>query len=156
LRTVLATSKIVNNLERIGDEAAKLANFVNYMHSHEDGDASNFPLDDILRLGGVSIKIAQSALEVFERLDGEQARQVVEFHRTLDQQFQHGLQHLMAFLQTEKTNVSNAVSQVMMMKALERIGDHAQRIAELVVFQLEGEEPRHHTPDMAQDFPLGE
>ncbi|MEI7868911.1 MAG: PhoU domain-containing protein [Candidatus Methylumidiphilus sp.] len=62
----------------------------------------------------------------------------------------------MDFLQAEKTNVSHAVSQVMMMKALERIGDHAQRIAELVVFQLEGEEPRHHTPDMAQDFPLEE
>ncbi len=156
LRTVLSTSKIVNNLERIGDEAAKLANFVNYMHSHEDGDASNFPLDDILRLGGASSEIAQLSLDAFERLDGEQARRVIEFHRTLDQQFQHGLHHLMGFLQAEKANVSNAVSQVMMMKALERIGGHAQRIAELVVFQLEGEEPRHHTQDMAQDFPLEE
>ena len=156
LRTVLATSKIVNNLERIGDEAVKLANFVAYMHLDGHGDANNFPLDDICRLGGVSIGIVRSALEVFERLDGEQARRVVEFHRTLDQQFQHGLHHLMDFLQAEKTNVSNAVSQVMMMKALERIGDHAQRIAELVVFQLEGEEPRHHTPNMAQDFPLEE
>jgi phosphate uptake regulator len=62
----------------------------------------------------------------------------------------------MAFLQAEKTNVSNAVSQVLMMKALERIGENSRCIAELVVFQLEGEEPRHHTPDMAQDFPLGE
>jgi phosphate transport system protein len=74
----------------------------------------------------------------------------------LDRQFQHGLQHLMAFLQAEKTNVSNAVSQVLMMKALERIGENSRCIAELVVFQLEGEEPRHHTPEMAQDFPLEE
>jgi phosphate transport system protein len=154
LRTVLAASKIVNNLERIGDESAKLANFVAYMHSHEHVDANNFPLGEICKLGGVSIEIVQSALEVFERLDGEQARQVGKFHRTLDQQFQHGLHNLMAFLQVEKTNVSNAVSQVLMMKALERIGDHAQHIAELVIFQIEGEEPRHQTPDMAQDFPL--
>jgi phosphate transport system protein len=156
LRTVMAASKIVNNLERIGDEAAKLANFVAYLHLHGHGDANDFPLDDIYRLGGVSIGIVRSAVEVFERLDGGQARGVVEFHRTLDQQFQHGLHHLMDFLQAEKTNVSNAVSQVLMMKALERIGDHALRIAELVVFQLEGEEPRHRAPEMAQDFPLDE
>ena len=156
LRTLLSTLKIVHNLEKIGDGAVKLANFVDFMHSHEDSVACNFPLDDILRLGGVSIEIAQSALEVFERLDGEQARQFGKIHLNLDQQFQHGLHHLMAFLQTEKTNVSNAVSQVLMMKALERIGENARSIAELVVFQLEGEEPRHHTPDMAQDFPLEE
>ena len=43
-----------------------------------------------------------------------------------------------------------------MMKALERIGENSRCIGELVVFQLEGEEPRHHTPDLIQDFPLEE
>ncbi len=154
LRTVLAASKIVNNLERIGDEAVKLANFVAYIHSTGTSNAHGQPLDDIYRLGGFAIDIVQSALEVFERLDGEQARQIDAFHASLDQEFQHGLRNLMAALQAEKTNVANAVSQVLMMKALERIGEHAQRIAELVIFQVEGEEAPHKVPDIAQDFPV--
>ncbi len=154
LRTVLVASKIVNNLERIGDEAVKLANFVAYLYSNGHGDANNLPLDDIYKLGAFSIDIMQSALEVFERLDAGQARQIGEFHRTQGREFQHGLHNLMALLQSEKTNVANAVSQVLIMKALERIGEHAQRIAELVIFQLEGEETPHKLPDIAEDFPL--
>ena len=156
LRTVLAASKIVGNLEHIGDEAAKLANFVMYMHTAEGNSANSLPLNEIHRLGGVSINIVQAVLEVFERLDGEQARQIGEIHQTLDQQFQQGLRNVMDLLQVEKSNVADAVSQVLMLKALERVGDYAQRIAELVLYQLEGEEPRRHTPQLAQDFPLPE
>ena len=127
-----------------------------YMHTSEVNSTNSLPLTEIYRLGSISVDIVQSVLEVFERLDGEQARQIGEIHRTLDQQFQQGLHNVMALLQVEKSNVADAVSQVLMLKALERVGNYAQRIAELVLYQLEGEEPRHHTPPLAQDFPLPE
>ena len=154
LRAVIAASKIVNNLERIGDEAVKVANFVIYMQSKDGMDGDCFPLDDIYHLGGVSIGIVQSALEVFERLDVELLPKVSEHLKTLDNEFQNCLHHLMKFIQSGSPNLDNAVSQVLMMKAIVRIGDHASRIAELVAYQIEGEEPQHGAPDLARDFPL--
>jgi phosphate transport system protein len=154
LRQVLSASKIVNCLEQIGDKVVKLANFVVLMHTTEQVNTHYFSLEDIYRLGGVSTEIVQSALEAFEDMDVEQARQVVQYHLTLDQEFQKALHHLIDFLQAEKSNVNNTVSQVLMMKALERIGEHARQIAELVIYQLEGQEPTHHLPDLVEDFPV--
>ena len=153
LRTVLAASRIVNNLERIGDETVKLANFVVYSYSNGQGDENNLPLE-LFKLGASSIDIMQSALEVFERLDAVQARQTEELHLNLGREFQRGLHNLMDLLQSQKISVADAVSQVLMMKALERIGEHAQRIAESVIFQLEGEETPHKLSEIGQGLPL--
>ncbi len=154
LRRVMAASRIVDNLERIGDEAVKLANFVDYLHTEGENIGGNFSLEEIYRLGGLAIESVQAVLEVFERLDGEKAKNIGEFHRGLSQEFQAGLHRVMASLREEKQQVGIAVSQVLMMKALEQVGDHAQNIAEYVLFQLEGEEPRHKPPEFAEDFPL--
>ena len=154
LRTVMAASRIVNNLERIGDETVKFANFVADIYSNRQNHESNLRLDELFKLGASSIDILQSALEVFERLDAVQARQIGGLHHKLGREFQLGLCNLMALLQSQKTSVADAVNQVLMMKALERIGEQAQRIAESVIFQLEGEETLHKLPEIVQDLQL--
>ncbi|MDD5036579.1 MAG: phosphate signaling complex protein PhoU [Methylococcaceae bacterium] len=153
LRSVMTSSRVINNLERIGDEAAKLANFVIYLHSNEGNDPENCSLDDIQKIGGLAIETLQSALAAFEYLDEAKAHGISASHQALDKEFHEGLQRLMGCIQADSHNVGNSVSIVLMMKALERIGDHAQNIAEYVIFQQEGEEPRHLVPDFAQDFP---
>ena len=154
LRVVMAASKIVADLERIGDEALKLANFVAYLHDYDGQGSEHFPFDDIGRLGGVAVEIARAALDAYERLDGARARQVGELQHALDREFQAGLRRLMDLLQAEKTDKGFAVSQVLMMKALDRVGDHAQSVAGHVIYQLDGEAPAHGVPGLARDFPL--
>ena len=152
LRMVIAASRIVDHFKQIGDEAVKLANFV-IVQDAEGGDGANrFPFDEVGQLGRVTIDFVRWVLEAFERLDIEPSGQINARHRTLEQHYQHGLHRLMAFLQAEKTSVSNAVSQVLMMSSLECIGDLARRIAELVIYQISGEEPRHQLPVSGRDF----
>lgn len=150
LREVMAASKIVANLERVGDEAAKLANFVLYLHAHENV----FPervLSDIHAMGLIACETLRCALDALARRDVNMARAVESRHRTLDAEFQAALGRLMHGVESERRNIEYSVSAVLIMKALQRSGDHIQNIAELVVFEVEGE--RESMPDFSRDFP---
>ena len=154
LRVVMAASKIVGDLGRIGAEALKLANFVAYLHGFDGREAACFPLDDIDRLGAAAVKAAQAALDAYERLDGAAARAAGELQLTLHREFQAGLHRLMDFLRAESADTGFAVSQSLMLKALDRVGDHASSIAGHVVYQVDGQAAGHGAPDLARDFPL--
>jgi phosphate transport system protein len=154
LRVVLAASKVIAHFERVGDKALKLANFVAYQHDSQDQAATQYPLDDIATLASLAIEAALAALDVYERLDGTGVNEVCKLHEVLDQAFQAGLHRLMDFLQAEKADVGIAVSQVLLMKALDRVGDHAESIASLVLYQVNGDQPGHDAPVLARDFPL--
>jgi phosphate transport system protein len=156
LRFVMAASKIINDLERIGDEAAKIANFVLFLHA-DDGDnpAAAYPLDDVYAVGDLAITTLHHALQTVAESDAAKAKAITHDHKALDDQFKASVHRLMNGPQPKNDyQVSHSVRVVLMLKALERVGDHAQNLAESVIFQVTGEDVRHRFPDYDQEYPL--
>jgi phosphate transport system protein len=138
LRAVMTASKVVHNLERTGDEAAKLANLVILLHTQESHDPPSFPVDDIDRIGLLAVDVLEQAMEAYENQGELQAKSVTRVRSALNREFDFSLHQWLRNHDAVNHNLGNAVSTILMGKALERIGDHAQNIADYVLFQIQG------------------
>lgn len=143
LRLVMGISKIVTDLERMGDKAVKVANLTLHIYDNEGSDPSSQLLRDVNRMGKMAGAILQQALDVFDTLDVERAKAIVYGPKELDEEFNAGLRRLITFVLEDARNIGYAINLVMLIKALERIEDHSRNIAEYVIFQVKGEDIRH-------------
>lgn len=147
LRLVIAVSKGVSDLERIGDEAVRIAGLVVQVFGQERGGEPNIRmLRDVHRMGELALASLWQAVEVFEVWDEDKARQVIEKHQEMDDEFQADLRHLLTYVLEDTRNIGFAIGVVLVIKALERIGHHAQNLAEYAIFQARGEDVRHRQP----------
>ena len=143
LRTVLAISRAVTDLERAGDESKKIARFA--LASAGRGSAGpsrvmHRPLRHMAELASESMRVAVDALD---RGDARVAHEVARLDREIDQEFEAALRQLMT-LAMERTRLLKPVfDTVFALKSLERIGDHAKNVAEHVVFLVSGADVRH-------------
>jgi phosphate transport system protein len=141
LRLILAASKIVTDLERIGDEATKIAR----MAKDNSTEASQHPvrLPAINHLSEVSIGMLRRALDAFARLDAIAAAKVAAEDQVIDEEFHGILRQLMTFVMEDPRTISGVLQVVWVAKAFERIGDHAKNIAEYVIYIVKGRDVRH-------------
>jgi len=145
LRMVIAVSKSVSDLERIGDEAVRIAGLVIELFGHES-DPNSQMLRDVNRMGDMAVASLQRAVEVFDVWDEAKALSVINSRREMDEEFQADLRRLLTYVLEDTRNIGFAISVVLVIKALERIGHHAQNLAEYVIFQVQGEDIRHQQP----------
>ena len=127
LRFVIAFSRAVAELERVGDEAKKIARFV----LEDDGPAAG-ALPDIVALGVRAEQILHRSLEAFDALDAGLAAGIVADDKHLDRQYAAAMQQLLERPATEAVAFRSAVHAAFVLKSLERIGDHARNIARLL------------------------
>jgi phosphate transport system protein len=147
LRLVIAVSKSVSDLERIGDEAVRIAGLVAQVFGQEGGSDPNIRMmRDVHRMGEMALTSLWQAIEVFDQWDEAKARRVIENYREMDEEFQADLRHLLTYVLEDSRNIGYAIGVVLVIKALERIGHHAQNLAEYAVFQAQGEDIRHRQP----------
>ena len=146
LRMVMAVSKSVSDLERIGDEAVRIAGLAIQLIESEGGEPNSQMLRDVNRIGDMAMSGLRSAIEVFDIWDEEKALQVIENHKAMEEEFQADLRHLLTYILEDYRNIGFAISVVLVIKALERIGHHAQNLAEYAVFQVCGEDIRSQQP----------
>ncbi|HUL11206.1 MAG TPA: phosphate signaling complex protein PhoU [Methylococcaceae bacterium] len=146
LRLVMAVSKSVADLERVGDEAVKIASSVIQIFGNESGDPNGQLLRDVNIMGAMALASLKNALAVFDLWDEENARKVIESYGEMEEEFQSGLRRLMTYVMEDSRNIGFAVSVVLVIKALEHIGNHARNLAEYVIFQVKGEDIRHQSP----------
>lgn len=146
LRTVFSVSKSVSDLERIGDEAVRIAGLVIELFDHEGSDPNGQMMRDVHRMGDMALTSLRKALEVFDIWNEDKAMAVIENHREMDEEFQSDLRHLMTYILEDSRNIGHAISMVLVIKSLERIGHHAQNLAEYVIYQVRGEDIRSHQP----------
>jgi phosphate transport system protein len=143
LRTVLAVSRAVNDLERAGDESKKIARFALANAGRGATGPSRVmrrPLRHMADLASESMRVAVDALD---RGDARVAHEVARLDREIDQEFEGALRQLMT-VAMERTRLLKAVfDTVFALKSLERIGDHAKNVAEHVVFLVSGADVRH-------------
>jgi len=143
LRMVVSIAKAVTDLERIGDEAEKIARRTVHIYSGDHNPPKKHLLRDVKVMGTLASTMVHDALDAFARLDVEKAVAVAQGDAELDQAFQAALRGLMTYIMEDSRIIGQAMDVVWMTKALERIGDHAKNIAEYVVFLVQGKDVRH-------------
>ena len=140
LRLVLAISKALNDLERMGDEATKIAK-----HSialGNEGGVSRSYLE-IRHIGDHVGSMVRDALDAFARFDSELALQVAEEDNAVDLEYGTAMRSLVTYMMEDPRTISSVLQVMWALRSLERIGDHARNIAEHVIYLVKGENVRH-------------
>ena len=143
LRLLIAVSKTIANLERVGDEAARIARtVVRLLHT---GISTHLrqPLKDLALESGLATASLRSALDAFARLDAPLALEVIENDNQIDHEFEGMLRKLITYMVEDPRNISNSIDLVFVAKAIERVGDHAKNLAKQVIYVVKGEDVRH-------------
>ena len=141
LRFVLTVTRIIVDLERLGDELKKTALLAHELCSHNKVNATQ--LYDTHRLAEMTVPMIRRALDAFARLDSGAVIELNEADRKLDTDYRNQSRMLATYMMEEPRNISAFIDIMMMNKAIERIGDHAKNISEHVVYLVRGIDIRH-------------
>lgn len=143
LRDILTVQKAVSDLERVGDEARKVANLTIHFFDHDKHSPNREVLRDIYKMADFVDDMLEDALESFETLDLEMSIEVIREDDNLDNEFRGALRRLSTFIMEDARSVGHVVDVVLTLRALERIGTHAKNIAGYVIFLVTGRDVRH-------------
>jgi phosphate transport system protein len=141
LRTVMATIKVITDLERIGDEATKIARAAKTINERAVATINHY--ETIRLIANSASDMLHDALDAFARLDKTQARNIIGRDEIIDHEFRSILRTMVTFMMEDPRTISLALDTIWVAKAIERIGDHAKNIAEYVVYVVEGKDIRH-------------
>lgn len=141
LRMVMAVVKTITDLERIGDEAAKIARMTQAIY---ESDRPTVPrVTEIQHVADIALGMLRNALDAFARLDLTVAAKVVRQDEQVDKAFVSILRQLITFMMEDPRTISHAIEILFIAKAIERIGDHAKNMSEYVVYLVKGKDVRH-------------
>jgi phosphate transport system protein len=141
LRTVMATIKVIIDLERIGDEATKIARAGRALQQRGMVPIAH---EEIVRMMANSAgQLLHGALDAFARLDEKQATRLIIEDEKIDNEFRTVMRNLITYMMEDPRTISASLDTLWVAKAIERIGDHAKNIAEYVVYIVEGKDIRH-------------
>jgi phosphate transport system protein len=143
LRLIMSMHKAVTDLERIGDEAERIARMVVHLYDTAASPPSNQLFRDVEAMAALATNMLHTALDALARLDEQKAVQIVQSDHQLDDQFQDGLRRLITYMMADPRIVGDAINILFMLRSLERIGDHAKNIGEYVVYLVKGKDIRH-------------
>lgn len=141
LRLIMAISKIVTDLERMGDEAKKIARMSKRIHEHSPHSVQRFPA--IRHAADLAVKMLRHALDAFARLDAASAAEVLKDDSEIDAEFKSVLRQLITYMMEDPRTITAALETVWVAKAVERLGDHAKNLAEQVIYIVKGTDVRH-------------
>ena len=141
LRLVMGVSKIVTDLERVGDEAKKIAKGARRVHEH--GQITPPRAADVRHVADEAIAMLRSSLDCFARLDAERSAEVIHADAKVDAEFKAILRQLITYMMEDPRTITTSIDIVWIARAIERIGDHAKNIAENVIYIVEGRDIRH-------------
>src|SRR5690348_12889065 len=131
LRLLFGIAKTVTDLERIGDEAQKIARMAKSIHEREGGMRGISV--DVRHAAGVALAMLRQALDGFARLDVNAAQQAIRQDAAIDNEFRSLLRQLVTYMMEDPRTITTALEIVWVAKAIERMGDHAKNMAEYVI-----------------------
>ena len=141
LRLILAASKIVTDLERIGDEATKIARMAT--DQVPSAIANNHRIVPLRHISEIAVGMLRRSLDAFARLDAAAAARVCGEDASIDEEFHSIIRQLITFMMEDPRTITASLQVVWVAKAFERIGDHARNIAEYVIYIVKGRDVRH-------------
>jgi phosphate transport system protein len=143
LRMLMTVVKTITDLERIGDEAAKIARMAKLIYS---ADRLQQPRTaEIRRMSQIALEMLRKSLDAFARLDLAASAEVVRRDQHVDEEFRGVLRQLITFMMEDPRTISVSIEILFIAKAIERIGDHAKNISEYVIYMVKGKDVRHVT-----------
>jgi phosphate transport system protein len=143
LRDILTVQKTISDLERVGDEARKIANLTIHFYDNGKTTPNNEILHDIYDMSDFVDEMLGLSLVAFTELDLDKALEVIEMDKKLYEDFRGSLRRLSTFIMEDSRNVGSVVDIVLALRALERIGGHAKNIGGFVIFLVTGKDVRH-------------
>lgn len=141
LRMIMAVVKTITDLERIGDEAQKIARMAKHIHEQDRRLSTRFA--EVRFASNVALDMLKTSLDAFARLDVSAAAKVVRQDAVVDEQFRAILRQLVTFMMEDPRTISAAIDVLFIAKAIERIGDHSKNMSEYVVYLVKGKDVRH-------------
>ncbi|HEY8879031.1 MAG TPA: phosphate signaling complex protein PhoU [Roseateles sp.] len=150
LRLLIAISKSIANLERVGDEAARIARTVQRLVAGGVSSRLRLPMADLAFEAELAIKQLRKALDAFARLDVERALDVLKHDDEIDKEFDGLLRKLITYMMEDPRTISSSIDLVFVAKAIERVGDHAKNLAEVVIYVVKGQDVRHNSPEAVE------
>jgi phosphate transport system protein len=144
LRLLIAVSKSIANLERVGDEAARIARTVQRLVNTGVSSRLRLPVADLAFETDLAIAILRKALDAFARLDVEHALEVLKQDDQIDREFDGLMRKLITYMMEDPRTISASIDLVFVAKAIERVGDHAKNLAEVVIYIVKGTDVRHN------------
>ncbi len=140
LRLVVAVFKTIRDLERIGDEAQKIANMA--VRLSEEGGAPRGYVELRHIANGVRVMLNHT-LDAFARYDADTATETVQEDKQIDMDYKSAIRELITYMMEDPRSISRAVDILWSLRALERVGDHAKNICEHIVYLVKGKDIRH-------------
>ncbi len=143
LRELITVNRIVTDLERVGDEARKIASLTICFYDNDASRPNPQMTRDIMSMTEFVKQMVRNSVESFDELDLQKAVDVIRVNEDLENEFKSALRTLSTFLIEDGRNIGHVVHVVLGLRALERIGGHAKNIAGYVVFLVKGKDVRH-------------
>lgn len=148
LRLLMAISKATANLERVGDEAEKIARMV--LSIIENGAPRSLPSMELRVASDMASGLLRKALDAFARLDTATALSILKEDDLIDKEFDGFVRKLVTYMMEDPRTISPSLDLLFLAKAIERIGDHAKNIAELIIYIVKGADVRHTSIDQIE------
>jgi phosphate transport system protein len=143
LRLLIAVSKTIANLERVGDEAARVARTVQRLINTGVSSRLRLPVGDLQFETDLAVAQLRKALDAFARLDTERALEVLKQDDQIDREFEGLMRKLITYMMEDPRMISSCIDLIFVAKAVERVGDHAKNISEAVIYIVKGTDVRH-------------
>jgi phosphate transport system protein len=151
LRLLIAISKTIGNLERIGDEATRIARTVQRLMNSGVSSRLRLPVADIAFGANLATAQLRKVLDAFARLDVVRALEVLKQDDEIDKEFDGLLRKLITYMMEDPRTISSSIDLVFVAKAIERVGDHAKNLSEQIIYIVKGTDVRHHTVAAVED-----
>ena len=140
LRLVFGITKIVTDLERVGDETKRMAKVIRRIIENNH----SFPrIVNIRHIAEAALAMIRAAMDAFARMESPPANEIIQSDDEVDAEFKSIMRQLITHMMENPKIIGTAMDIVWMARAVERIGDHAKNIAEQVVYIVEGKDIRH-------------
>jgi len=136
----MMVTKAINDLERIGDEARKIANHAVIL-SEQDGLSQGYK--EVRHLGDSVSSMLANALDAFARFDVDAAMKTLEEDAQVDLDYKSALRELVTYMMEDPRSISRAINILWVVRSLERIGDHSKNLCEQIVYVVKGKDIRH-------------
>ncbi len=140
LRLVMTVIKSIADLERIGDEAKKIAKAARRLHS---GETTYTPRIDLSAASTPALDMLRTALDSFARAESADLTAIKRQDEEVDSRFKAIMRQLITYMMEDPRTITSSLELLFIAKAIERVGDHAKNIAEYVVFLVQGEDVRY-------------
>jgi len=141
LRLIMTVVKTITDLERIGDEAEKIARMAKLLSQKHGLALPRY--HEISHAAEIAVEMLRKSLDAFARLDVAMAAQVVRQDDQVDEEFRAIMRYLITFMMEDPRTISTSLEILFVAKAIERIGDHAKNMSEYVVYLVKGKDVRH-------------